>query len=119
MTKLDSQTVGARIVTLTDAIMAKYFHSADLPKGKTKEAVKDWTEIRALIYQLKYEIQITDVANIWEVERCAKYYERIITLKRRAEGNLERLLSGKPLKEEEKTGEAREEKEIEEEMENV
>lgn len=76
LTKFQSQTNGVRIVTLVDDIMARYLHSTDLPDEQAESRRNDWIEIRRLLYKLKYEIHIIDVAKIWTPETCIKIFEQ-------------------------------------------
>ena len=82
MTKLDSQTNGARIVTLADGIMADYLHSTDLDEGNWDERIEDWKKIRSKLYRLKYEVQIVEIAKIWTMETCLQIFEKVIELVR-------------------------------------
>ena len=68
--KLTSQTNGARIVALVDKIMATYLHSTDVPEENLEIRENDWREIRKDIYQMKYEIQILDIAGKWAPDQC-------------------------------------------------
>lgn len=94
MEKLNSQTNGARMVTLADGIMAKYLHSTDLPDGSKEGRKEDWIQIRKMVYKLKYEVQIVDIAKIWTPEVCVKLFEQVGELLRLANANLSKMLKG-------------------------
>ena len=94
MEKLNSQTNGVRMVNLADGIMAKYLHSTDLPDGNIDGRKEDWTEIRKMVYKLKYEIQIVDIAGIWGPDICVKLFEQVGELLRLANMNLSNMLKG-------------------------
>ncbi len=95
MDKLNSQTNGVRMVTLADGIMAKYLHSTDLSDDNNEGRKDDWIQIRKMIYQLKYEIQIVDMAGIWGPDICVRLFEQNNELLKLASGNLRKVMSEK------------------------
>lgn len=95
MTKLSSETNGVRIVTLADSIMRHYLHSTDLSETAADKRIEDWTKIREEIYQLKYEIQIADIAKIWSPELCLELFEEDMELLKQTNQMLGSLLKEK------------------------
>lgn len=79
-------------MTLADGIMATYLHSTDLLEDKVVERKEDWVTIRRNLYQLKYEIQIIDIAKLWSPEVCLKKFEQNDELLKLANANLARII---------------------------
>ena len=92
MSKLASQTNGARMVTLVDNIMVKYLHSTDLAEDNWFARRDDWVEIRKMIYQLKYEIQVVEIAKMWSPEVCLRVFEQNDELLKLANANLIKIV---------------------------
>lgn len=93
--KISSQTNGARIVALTDGIMADYLHSTDLAAKDLDRRIEDWKKIRSKLYRLKYEIQIIEIAGLWSMEVCLGGFETTEELKRLADANLAKAIREK------------------------